>query len=88
MVFERDVELCDKVGESSKGKRCSRDGTLAEGCGPGEGRPLSHIRESEGDLFIISIIDYFVYEEIKLHSAQPVLGFVVRPIERFRDANA
>ena len=37
MVFERGVELRDEVSESSKGERCSRDGALAEGCGPGEG---------------------------------------------------
>ena len=37
VVFERGVELCDEVSESSKGKHCSRDGALAEGRCPGKG---------------------------------------------------
>ena len=43
VMFERGVELRDEVSESSKGKRCSRDGALAEGRCPGESRPFSHI---------------------------------------------
>ena len=88
MVFEHGVELRDEVSEGSKGKRCSRDGALAEGCSPGEGRSFSHIQEGKGDLFIIGIVDRLVYEEIKLHGMQPVLGFVVGPIERFGNADA
>ena len=37
VVFKRGVELRDEVSEGSKGKRCSRDGALAEGCRPGKG---------------------------------------------------
>ena len=37
VVFERGVELGDEVSKSSKGKRCSRDGALAEGRCPGKG---------------------------------------------------
>ena len=87
VVFERSIELCDEVGESSKGKQCSRDGALVEGRGPGEGQSFSHIRESEGNLFIVGIIDRLVHEEIKLHHMQPMLGFVVRAVKRFGNAN-
>ena len=68
MVFESSIELHDKISESSKGEQGARDGTLAEGRGPGEGRSLGHVGESKGDLLLISIIDGFVYEEVKLHS--------------------
>ena len=88
MVFECGVELCDEVSESSKGKHCSRDGALAEGCCPGKRRPFSHIREGKSDLFIIIIVNRFVNEEIELYSVQPVLGFFVGAIERFRGADA
>ena len=88
VVFERGVELRDKISESSEGKRGSRDGALAEGCCPGKSRPFSHIREGESDLFVIIIVNRFVDEEIKLHGMQPVLGFFVGAIERFGGADA
>ena len=88
MVFERGIELCDKVSESSEDERGARDAALAKGRGPGEGRPFGHVGESEGDLFVVSIIDRFVHEEIKLHSVQPVLRFVVGSVERFGNADA
>ena len=88
MVFKRDVELRDKVCEGSKGERCSRDSALAEGCCPGKGRPFGHVRESEGDLFIIIVVDRLVDEEVELHSVQPVLGFFVGSIERFGGTDA
>ena len=31
VMLERGVELCDKISESSEGKRGSRDGALAKG---------------------------------------------------------
>ena len=37
MVFERSVELCDKISEGSEGKQCAGDGTLTEGGGLSEG---------------------------------------------------
>ena len=88
MVFECRVELGDKVSESSKGERCSRDSALAEGCGPGKGRPFGHVREGEGDLFIIIVVDCFVDEEIELHSMQPVLGFLIGSVECFGGTDA
>ena len=73
VVFKRGVELCDKVGESSEGKRSSRDSALAEGRCPGKSRPFSHVREGESDLFVVIVVNRFVDKEIKLHGVQPVL---------------
>ena len=73
MVLKRGVELRDKVGESSKGKRCSRDGALVKGRCPGKSRPFSYVRESKSDLFIIIVIYCFVDKEVKLHGVQLVL---------------
>ena len=67
-MFECRVELCDKVSESSKGERGSRDGALAGGCSPGEGRPFGHVQEGEGDLFVVGVIDCFVNKEVELYS--------------------
>ena len=88
MVFKRGVELRDKVSEGSKGKRCSRDGVLLEGCCPGKGRPFSHVREGEGDLFIIVIVDRLVDKEIKLHAVQPMLGFFIGSVEHLGGTDA
>ena len=88
MVFEGSVELRDKISESSEGEQGARDGTLAEGRGPSEGRPLSHVGESKGDLLLVGVIDSFVNEEVELHGMQPVHGFVIGSIKRFRDADA
>ena len=73
VVFKCGVELRDEVSESSKGKRCSRDGALAEGRCPGKSRSFSHIRKSESDLLIVIVVDRFVDKEVKLHGVQPVL---------------
>ena len=88
VVFKRGVELCDKVSESSEGEHCSRDGALAKGRCPGEGRPFSHVRKSKSDLLIVIVIDRFVDKEVELHSVQPMLGFFVGSIERFGGADA
>ena len=68
MVFKCCVELRDKIGESSKGKWGARDGTLAEGRSPGEGGPLSHVQEGEGNLFLIGVIDGLIDKEVELYS--------------------
>ena len=86
-MFKCGVELCDKVGESSQGERCSRDGALAKGRCPSKGRPFSHVREGESDLFVVIVIDRFVDKEVELHSVQPVLGFFIRSIERLGGAD-
>ena len=88
MVFKCGVELRNKVSEGSEGKRCSRDGTLAEGRCPGKGRPFGHVREGEGDLFVVIVVDRFVDEEVELHSVQPVLRFFIGSIERLGGADA
>ena len=88
MVLERGVELCDKVSESSEGERCSRDSALAEGRCPGKGRPFSHVREGESDLFVVIVVNCFIDKEIKLHSVQPVLRFFVGSVERLGGADA
>ena len=88
VVFKRGVELRDKVGESSEGKRCSRDGALAEGCCPGKSRSFGHIGESKSDLLIVIVIDCLVDKEVELHSVKPVLGLLVRSIERFGGTDA
>ena len=88
VVFKRGVELRDEVGESSKGKHCSRDGALAKGHCPGKGKPFSHVREGESDLLVIVVIDRLVDKEIKLHSVQPMLRLLIRSVEHFGGANA
>ena len=88
MVFKRSVELCDEVGESSKGERSSRDGALAEGRGPSKGGSFGHVRKSKSDLLIVVVIDSFVNKEVKLHSVQPVLEFLIGSIECFGGADA
>ena len=55
---------------------------------PGKGRPFSHVREGEGDLFIVIVVDHFVDKEVKLHSMQPVLRFLIGSVERLRGADA
>ena len=87
-MFECGVELRDKVSESSEGERCSRDSALAEGHCPGKGRAFGHVREGESNLFIVIVVDRFVDKEVKLHSMQPVLRFLIGSIERFRGADA
>ena len=88
MVFERSVELRDEISESSEGKRGAGDGALTESGGPSEGRSLGHIQESKGDLLLVGVIDSFVNEEVELHGMQPVHGFVIGSVKRFRDADA
>ena len=88
VVFKRGVELCNEVGESSKGKRCSRDSALAKGRCPGKSRPFSHVREGESDLFVIIVINRFVDKEIKLHSMQPVLRFLIGSVEHLGGTDA
>ena len=88
MVFKRGVELCDKVGKSFKGERCSRDGALAEGHCSSEGRFFGHVREGEGNLFVIVVIDCLVNEKVELHGVQPVLRFFIRSIKCFGNADA
>ena len=88
VVFKRGVELRDKVGKSSKGKRCSRDGALAKGCCPGKGRSFGHVREGESDLFVVIVVDRFVDQEVELHSMQPVLRFFIGSIERLGGTDA
>ena len=87
-MLERGVEFRDKVSESSEGKRCSRDGTLAKGCCPGRGRPFGHVREGESDLFVIIVVNRLVDQEIKLHGVQPVLGLFIRSIKHFGGTDA
>ena len=87
-MFECGVELRDEVSEGSEGKHCSRDSALAEGRCPGKGRPFSHVREGEGDLFVIVIVDCFVDKEVELHGVQPMLGFFIGSIERLGGADA
>ena len=87
-MFERGVELHDEVSEGSEGKHCSRDSALAEGRCPGKGRPFSHVREGEGDLFVIIIVDCFVDKEVELHGVQPMLGFFIGSIECLGGADA
>ena len=86
-MFECDVELSDKVSKSSKGERSSRDGTLAEGRGPGKGRPFGHVQKSESNLFVVIVIDRFIDKEVELHSMQPVLRFLIGSVERFGGAD-
>ena len=87
VVLEHRVELSDKVSKSSKSKRSSRDGALAEGRCPGEGRSSGHVQEGESNLFVDVVIDCFVNKKVELHGVQPMLGFFVRSIKRFGDAN-
>ena len=88
MVFKCGVELCDEVSEGSEGKRCSRDGALAEGRCPGKGRPFGHVREGKGDLFVIIVVNRLVDKEVKLHSMQPVLRLFIGSIKRLGGADA
>ena len=88
MVFEHGIELHDEVSESSEGERCSRDGALAEGCGPGKGQSFGHVRKGKSDLFVVIVVDCFVDKEVKLHGVQPVLGFFIGSVERFGSADA
>ena len=55
---------------------------------PGKGRSFGHVREGEGDLFVIVVVDRLVDEEVELHSVQPVLGFFIGSIECFGGADA
>ena len=57
------------------------------GC-PSEGGSFGHVREGEGDLFVVGVIDNFVYKQVKLDSVQPVHGFFIRAVECFRDPDA
>ena len=88
VVFERGVELRDKVGEGSKGERGSRDGTLTKGRCPGKSRPFSHVRKGESDLFVVIVVNRFVDKEVGLYGVQPVLGFFIGAVERFRGTDA
>ena len=74
--------------EGSEGKCCSRDSALAEGRCPRKGRPFSHVREGEGDLFVVVIIDSLVDKEVELHGVQPMLGFFIGSVERLGGADA
>ena len=88
MVFERGVELRDKVSKSSEGERGARDGALAKGQGPSEGGSLGHVGESKGDLLLVGVIDGFVNEEVELHGMQPMHGLVIGSIKHFGNADA
>ena len=88
VVLKHGVELRDKVSKSPKGKRCSRDGALAEGHCPGKGGSFGHVGKCESDLLIVIVIDHFVDKEVELHSMQPMLRLLIGSIERFGGADA
>ena len=83
MVFERGFELCDEVGESAHGYGSSGDGVLPEGSCPCEGGSLSHVGDSEGDLFVVGVVDFVVDEKVELYGVQPLGGFVIRSVKGF-----
>ena len=87
-MFKRGIELCDEVSKSSEGKHCSRDGALAKGHCPGKGRPFSHVREGESNLFFVIVVNRLIDKEIKLHSVQPMLGLLIRSVERLGGTDA
>ena len=60
LVFEGCLELLEKVVPGSKGDSCAIDGVLSEGVGPGQGRPFGHVREGEGDLLRIVVVERLV----------------------------
>ena len=60
MVFECSFELLNEVREGSDGDDSSRDSILSKGGCPSEGGSFGHIRQSEGDLLVIVIIDFFI----------------------------
>ena len=88
MVFERGFELHDEVRESAHGYCSSGDGVLPEGGCPCEGGSLSHVGESESDLFVVGVVDLVIDEEVELYGVQPLGGFVVRSVKGFRYSDA
>ena len=67
MVFERSFELFDEIGEGSDCDDSSRDSILSEGGCTGEGGPLGHVGQGEGDFLIVIIIDLFIDEKVELY---------------------
>ena len=60
LVFERRLELFEKVVPCSEGNSGAVDGVLPEGVGPGQSRPLGHVREREGNPLRVVVVRFLV----------------------------
>ena len=67
VVFEHSFEFQDEVGECAHGDGGPGDGVLPEcGC-PSEGGSFGHVREGEGDFFVIGVVDFVIDKEVELY---------------------
>ena len=80
-MFERCLELLEKVVPHSKGNGGAVNGVLPEGVGPGQSGSFGHIREGEGNLLCIIVIGRLVDCEVKLDGVHPGDSRFVRAIE-------
>ena len=82
-MFERCLELLEKVVPRSEGNGDAVDGIFSESVGPGQGRPFSHIREGEGDLFCVVVVGFLVDCQVELDGVHPGNSRFVGAIEGF-----
>ena len=87
MVFARSFKFGDEIQEGSHSYGGSGDGILPE-CGrPSEGGTLGHVGQSEGNLFVVIVVDLFIDEEVESYGIQPLSEFVIGSINGFRCSN-
>ena len=82
-MFKHELELLQKVIPGSKGNSSAIDGVLLEGVSPGQGRPFSHVQESEGDLLHVIVVGGLIDCEIELDGVHPGDCHFIGAIEGF-----
>ena len=70
-MFERRLELLQKVIPHSKGNGGAVDGVFPEGVGPGQGGPFSHVREGKGDLLCVIVVGSLIDRKVELDGVHP-----------------
>lgn len=87
MVFKRCFECSTEVSLCFKVNNSFIDGPLSESGYSSEGRFLCHIRENEGDLFGVRVVDGFIDVKVKLDRVEPLDGSVIGSVIVFRGSN-
>ena len=83
LVFERHLELLEKVIPRSEGNSGAIDGIFSEGVSPGQGRPFGHVQEGEDDPLHVIVVRLLVDCQVELDGVHPGDSRFVGAIEGF-----
>ena len=81
LLFKWGFKDGDEVNEGSDWDGRFGDARGSKGSHPGYSWSFSHVGKSKGNLFLVNVVYCFIYDEVKLNSIHPCLGFVERAIK-------